>query len=96
MYIDPHVHCRDGKQSYKETIKHALYVAERARFTAIFDMPNTDPPITTEELVKDRIKKSEEAKSKVFYGIYLALKSNEEQIKNSVEIYNKYAPAPCL
>jgi predicted metallo-beta-lactamase superfamily hydrolase len=30
MYIDSHVHCRDGKQAYKETIKHALYVAEKS------------------------------------------------------------------
>ncbi len=28
MYIDPHVHCRDEEQSDKETIEHALHVAE--------------------------------------------------------------------
>ena len=50
MYIDPHVHCRDGKQAYKETVKHALLVAQRAGVDAIFDMPNTDPPIINEKL----------------------------------------------
>ena len=38
--IDPHVHCRDGGQSYKETIEHALLVAEKVCLSGIFDMPN--------------------------------------------------------
>ena len=30
MYIDAHVHCRDEEQSDKETVAHALKIAERA------------------------------------------------------------------
>ena len=47
--IDPHVHCRDGKQSYKETIAHAFEIAEKQGVRKIFDMPNTEPPIETVE-----------------------------------------------
>jgi len=46
--IDPHVHCRDGKEAYEETIEHTLGVAESIELKAIFDMPNTNPPLRGE------------------------------------------------
>ena len=49
MFIDIHVHCRDGKQSYKETIEHALSVAYRTGFSAIANMGNGNPATTNEE-----------------------------------------------
>lgn len=89
MFIDPHVHCRDGRQAHKETISHALSVAERAGVDAIFDMPNTDPPVTTEERVIGRLALAEQAKSSVFYGAYMALTSDKKQIVHAVETYDK-------
>ena len=90
MFIDPHVHCRDGKQAYKETIKHALSVAERAGFTAIFDMPNIDPPITRREHVVERLKIAEKANSPVFYGIHMAMTADISQIKEAVDAYKEF------
>ena len=65
MYIDPHVHFRDGHldypetdQSYKETIEHGLKVAERAGLTAVIDMPNPDPPVITRKIAEYRISKA--------------------------------------
>ena len=55
MRIDPHVHCRDGKQKYKETIKHVLEIAKTQGVQKIFDMPNTDPPITPEKTLTRRL-----------------------------------------
>jgi dihydroorotase-like cyclic amidohydrolase len=49
MRIDPHVHCRDGKQAYKATIKGVMELAKKQGVDIIFDMPNTDPPITRKE-----------------------------------------------
>lgn len=92
MYIDPHVHCRDWKQSNKETIKHALSVAERAGLTAIFDMPNTDPALTTKELAVKRLKIAEDCNSPVFYGIYLGLTADKAQLKEAVETNNELFP----
>jgi len=86
MYIDPHVHCRDGKQAYKETISHALSVAEKAGFTAIFDMPNIDPPVITKEQAIERIALAKN--SPVFYGAYLALTGDPEEIKAGVTAIN--------
>ncbi len=56
MRIDPHVHCRDGAQSHKETIAHALKLCDAQCVDVIFDMPNTDPPITTPANVEQRFK----------------------------------------
>lgn len=90
--IDPHVHCRDGNQSYKETVEHALDVAEKAGLTAIFDMPNTDPPITTRELVRKRLSLADKVDSYVSYGLYMGLTSNKEQIKEAVETHKEFFP----
>lgn len=90
MYIDPHVHCRDGKQAYKETIAHALSVAERAGLTAIFDMPNTDPSITSRKLVEERLGLARNAHSPVWYGLYMALTADMNQVKEAVETYREF------
>src|SRR3989344_7917598 len=92
MFIDPHVHCRDGKQSYKETIAHALSVAERAGFTAIFDMPNTDPPIFTLQQAKERIELANKSKSPVWYGLYVGLTADKNQIMEAVKAYDSLQP----
>jgi len=55
MYIDPHAHLRDFNQKHKETVKHGLEVARGSGVDAVFDMPNTDPPIINGELVEQRL-----------------------------------------
>lgn len=91
--IDPHVHCRDWeKQSYKETIAHALSVAERAGLSGIFDMPNTSPPITTKRLVETRLADADKVGSPVFYGVYVGLTSNPVQIKEAVSAWKEFFP----
>lgn len=91
MYIriDPHVHCRDGNEAYKETIGHVFDVAKQQDVTKIFDMPNTDPPILTESDVLERSKlvpKTEEEN----YFLYLGLTFNEQQIQEAVNAYRKF------
>ncbi len=87
MFIDPHVHCRDWEQAYKETIEHTLHVAEKAGFTAILDMPNTKPPVTTKERVLERLAIAKRANSPVLYGTHMMLTSSPEQIKRAVQAY---------
>ena len=53
--IDPHVHLRDWNQSAKETLRHGLSVAYRAGLDAVFEMPNTDPPLVRREEIVKRI-----------------------------------------
>ena len=65
MFIDIHVHCRDGKQAYKETIGHALSVAYRVCMSAIANVGNGDPPTTNEEAFLFYQDKAEKANSPV-------------------------------
>jgi len=90
--IDPHVHCRDWTQSHKETIAHALSVAERIGLSGIFDMPNTSPPINSRELIDKRLADAYKTDSPVFYGIYAGLSSNPNQIKEVVETWRELFP----
>ncbi|MBI5803120.1 dihydroorotase family protein [Candidatus Pacearchaeota archaeon] len=93
MYIDPHVHLRDFNQKHKETIKHGLEVARDSGVDAVFEMPNTDPPIVTRELVVERLKLSEQSGvPEVFHGIYIGLTADLKQVKNAVNIYNEFFP----
>ena len=69
MILDPHVHLRDGQESRKETIRHALFVAERAGLTLVIDMPNTAPPILTRQRALRRVLVARECESVVQYGL---------------------------
>ncbi len=92
--IDIHVHCRDWEWKHKETIEHALQVAENVGLSGIFDMPNTLPVITTPEVVEYRLNDARKFSSPVFYGLYMGLTPDIEQVKQAVECYRKYFPKP--
>ncbi len=87
--IDPHVHCRDGNEAYKETIKHVFEVAKAQGVKIIFDMPNTKPPILTEADVLERLElvpKTEVGN----YFLFLGLTSDEQQLQEAVNVYRKF------
>jgi len=95
--IDPHVHLRDGSQSAKETLRHGMGVGSKAGILAFFDMPNTDPPLTTREHVLARLEAGRQAADAIeaasgkaiFYGVYGGLTSNPKQIGEMVEVYRQ-------
>ncbi|MGI6439939.1 MAG: dihydroorotase [Sphaerochaetaceae bacterium] len=88
--IDIHVHLRDGKQRYKETIEHAFSVAAKCGYTTLYEMPNTDPPLTTKEAILDRIKLAliSQKKWNITYGFYGGVTSDEKQLSTIVDLYN--------
>lgn len=91
VYVDPHVHLRDFNQTHKETVKHGLEVARDSGVIAVFDMPNTDPPIMDEQAVKDRLALAKAADvPEVFYGLYMGLTADPVQVQDAVRIYRKY------
>ncbi len=95
--IDPHVHLRDGRQSAKETLLHGMAVGSKAGILAYFDMPNTDPPLTTRERVLARLEAGRQAARTieadmgrvVFYGLYGGITSDPRQILEMVETYRE-------
>ena len=95
--IDPHVHLRDGSQCAKETLRHGMAVGSKAGILAFFDMPNTDPPLTTRERVFARLEAGRQAartiqaetSKRIFYGVYGGLTSDPKQIGEMVEVYQE-------
>lgn len=87
--IDPHVHCRDGKQAYKETIAHVFEIAKEQGVEKIFEMPNTDPPILYEHDVQERLKLVPVDRLGDYY-LYVGATADEKQLEGAVECYDKY------
>lgn len=85
MIIDPHVHCRDGRQSYKETIAHVFHLADNQDVGMIFDMPNTDPPITTEADVDARLKLIP-TQSAGRYRLFMGVTADENQLLKAAAV----------
>ncbi|MGM0431976.1 MAG: dihydroorotase [Spirochaetota bacterium] len=53
--IDPHVHLRDWEQAQKERIDHGFAAAAKVGINSLFEMPNTQPALTTAKLIHKRI-----------------------------------------
>jgi len=85
-HIDPHVHCRDWKQDYKATIKEVTGLARNHGVVAIFDMPNTDPPIISKYYVEERLKLAKDEGCFEGYYLYIGATNNSNQIKEAVEV----------
>lgn len=91
MYIDSHVHLRDFNQKHKETIRHGLEVARDSGLDAVLDMPNTDPPIISRNLVLDRLRLARDADvPEVFYGLHMGLTADPEQVKRAVDVSREF------
>ena len=94
--IDPHVHLRDWNQKDKETLVHGLGSAKKAGINHVFDMPNTDPPITSREKVLDRLSYAKEIIKENFktmqYSVYMGITQDKDQIAEAVRTYNELFP----
>ncbi len=85
-HIDPHVHCRDWDQSYKATIKSVTEIARRQGVVAIVDMPNTQPAITTRELVEKRLSTAEKEGCLKGYYLYVGATKDPKQLAEAANI----------
>jgi dihydroorotase len=94
--IDPHVHLRDWGQSAKETLRHGLTVASRAGLDAVFEMPNTDPPLVTREAILRRLDDADRAVSgagiRIVHGLYAGLTAVPRQIEEMVRAWKELFP----
>lgn len=54
--IDPHVHFRVPGLEHKEDWDYGVAAALRGGVTCVFDMPNTDPPLTTLEALHAKVR----------------------------------------
>jgi len=87
--ICPHVHFRDGVEAYKETILNGMNIAESQGVYAVFDMPNTSPPIITRKDVIKRRKLVPE-KFKGRYFMWIGATADRNQLREAVDVYNEF------
>ena len=99
---DAHVHFRDWNQKNKETVLHGMLTGAKAGFNIFFDMPNTNPPVTSKEAALKRLELGAEAEKQlgklgydVHYHTYLGLTSDKNQIREMVMTYNELFPRVC-
>ncbi len=100
MIIDPHVHLRDWEQAGKETLSHGLETAALCGLAALFDMPNTQPTLTSREAVLRRLSDADaaregletEGKGSPFYGLYAGITPDPRQIEEMVVLQRELFP----
>lgn len=85
MKIDPHVHCRDGFENYKETIAHVFRLCDEQGVDIVFDMPNTNPPLLTEVGVEQRLRLVPET-ARDRYRMFLGVTADPEQLRRAVTL----------
>jgi len=94
--IDPHAHLRDWNQASKETLRHGLSVAWRAGLDGIFEMPNTDPPLTTRDAILRRIDDADTAARGVgigiVHGLYGGITAVPRQMEEMVRCWRELFP----
>ncbi|MGM0674620.1 MAG: dihydroorotase, partial [Spirochaetota bacterium] len=90
--IDPHVHLRDWAQSAKETLRHGIELAWNCGVDAVFDMPNTEPPLVDRATVESRLFEAERIVGALgmpfHYGVFCGATPDYERLEELVELYH--------
>ena len=77
----------------KETVAHALRVAQLAGVSGICAMPNTTPPLTERDVVQHYLSLADQSGvNGVFFGCYLAMTSDRGQVRRAVQTYRNLFP----
>jgi dihydroorotase len=84
--IDPQVHFREPGKEYKEDLGSGSRAAARGGVTSFLEMPNTDPPTTTQAALDDKLARAA-AKCVVNYGFFIGATAH------NLDDVNRAAPA---
>ncbi|RJR31640.1 dihydroorotase [Candidatus Parcubacteria bacterium] len=95
--VDPHAHFRTPGLEHKEDWKTGSKAAAAGGFAVVLDMPNTRPPLTTEDLLVEK-RKTVQNDSLINYGFHFAATvDNLDEIKKvknkvtSIKIFLNYS-----
>ena len=91
--IDPHVHLRDWNQAEKETLGHGMEVAFRCGIDELFDMPNTNPPLTTEAAIRKRLEDASYCNKDVRYHLWAGMTSDLVQVEQAASLAKTLFPS---
>lgn len=90
--IDVHVHLRDWEQSSKETLAHGMGVARSCGVDEVFDMPNTNPPLTGRSAILKRLEDAQACNLDVRYHLWAGVTSDRDQLTQMVELHRELFP----
>ncbi len=81
--IDPQVHFREPGKEYKEDLGSGSRAAVKGGVTSFLEMPNTDPPTTSQAALDDKLRRAAE-KCVANYGFFIgATPDNLDQINRA-------------
>ncbi|MBL8643904.1 MAG: amidohydrolase family protein, partial [Rhodospirillaceae bacterium] len=80
--IDEQVHFREPGPTHKEDLASGSLGAVLGGVTAVFEMPNTDPPTATAELIADKVKRATGRMWSDFAFFVGATPENADQLKD--------------
>jgi dihydroorotase len=81
--VDAHVHMRDPGATHKECFASGSMACAAGGVTTFFDMPNTHPPTTTAQRVRDKLSLAA-AGSHVDFGVFIgATPHNLDELRKS-------------
>ncbi|WP_297507708.1 dihydroorotase [Thermococcus sp.] len=88
--IDTHVHLRDFKEKKKETVESGTKSALHGGITAVFDMPNTSPPVMDSRTFEKRLELFE-GRAYADYALGFLLKDNcREAVNSGADFYKVF------
>ena len=90
--IDVHVHLRDWEQSNKETLAHGMGVALSCGVDEVFDMPNTNPPLTGRTAILKRFEDAQACNLAVCYHLWAGVTSDRTQLSEMVALHRELFP----
>ncbi|MFL6654897.1 MAG: dihydroorotase, partial [Sulfurifustis sp.] len=84
--IDPQVHFREPGKEYKEDLASGSHAAAKGGVTSFLEMPNTDPPTTSQAALDDKLARAAQ-KCVVNYGFFIGA------TPNNLDVVNRAHPA---
>jgi len=84
--IDPQVHFREPGKEYKEDLGSGSRAAVRGGVTSFLEMPNTDPPTTSQAALDDKLRRAAQ-KCVANYGFFIGATAD------NLDTLNRAAPA---
>ncbi|WP_297500986.1 dihydroorotase [Thermococcus sp.] len=88
--IDTHVHLRDFRERKKETVESGTKSALHGGITAVFDMPNTNPPVMDSQTFEKRLKLFK-GRAYADYALGFLLRDNcREAVKSGADFYKVF------
>ena len=81
--ILPHVHLRGKEYPNHNYLERGFHDAKKIGALAILEQPNPEPQLTSEKVIKERLRQSEPYRKGIYHGIHIGLTNNLSQVSEA-------------